>query len=78
MTSGRTPQEVREALAGRIGNGSLRRGQRLGAERTLAAELGVSRATLGRALGLDPAGARADAGRAKDQITLRTIIDCTF
>jgi GntR family transcriptional regulator len=45
-----TPEEVRSALAERIGGGQLRPGQRLGAERTLAAELGVSRATLRQAL----------------------------
>jgi len=48
--SGRTPEEVRRALAGRIGSGQLHPGQRLGAERALAAELGVSRATLRQAL----------------------------
>jgi DNA-binding FadR family transcriptional regulator len=47
---GRTPDEVRRALAERIGSGQLRPGQRLGAERALAAELGVSRATLRQAL----------------------------
>ena len=46
MASGRTPEEVRRALAGRIGSGHLHPGQRLGAERALAAELGVSRATI--------------------------------
>ena len=50
VASGRTPEEVRRALAGRIGSGQLRPGQRLGAERALAAELGVSRATLRQAL----------------------------
>jgi GntR family transcriptional regulator len=48
--AGRTPEEVRRALAEQIGSGRLRPGQRLGAERTLAAELGVSRATLRQAL----------------------------
>ena len=47
---GRTPEDVRRALAGRISAGHLRPGQRLGAERALAAELGVSRATLRQAL----------------------------
>ena len=47
---GRTSEEVRRALAERIGSGQLRPGQRLGAERALAAELGVSRATLRQAL----------------------------
>src|SRR3984957_9133174 len=49
-SAGRTSEEVRRALAERIGNGQLRPGQRLGAERALAAELGVSRATLRQAL----------------------------
>src|ERR1700726_2993466 len=49
-TVGRTSEEVRRTLAERIGNGQLRPGQRLGAERALAAELGVSRATLRQAL----------------------------
>src|SRR6516165_7506546 len=47
---GRTSEEVRRALAERIGSGQLHPGQRLGAERALAAELGVSRATLRQAL----------------------------
>jgi DNA-binding FadR family transcriptional regulator len=47
---GRTSEEVRRALAERIGSGQLRPGQRLGAERALATELGVSRATLRQAL----------------------------
>ncbi len=56
-TTGRTPEEVRRALAGQIGSGQLRPGQRLGAERALAAELGVSRATLRQALAvLDESG----------------------
>ena len=46
----RTPEEVRRALAEQIGSGRLRPGQRLGAERALAAEFGVSRATLRQAL----------------------------
>ena len=48
--AGRTSEEVRHTLAERIGSGQLRPGQRLGAERGLAAELGVSRATLRQAL----------------------------
>jgi GntR family transcriptional regulator len=48
--SGRTPDDVRRVLAERISAGQLRPGQRLGAERTLAADLGVSRATLRQAL----------------------------
>lgn len=47
---GRTPDEVRRVLAERISAGQLRPGQRLGAERALAADLGVSRATLRQAL----------------------------
>ncbi|MGH3178555.1 MAG: GntR family transcriptional regulator, partial [Streptosporangiaceae bacterium] len=46
----RTPEDVRRALAEQIGSGRLRPGQRLGAERALAAEFGVSRATLRQAL----------------------------
>jgi GntR family transcriptional regulator len=46
----RTPEEVRRVLAEQIGSGRLRPGQRLGAERALAAELGVSQATLRQAL----------------------------
>jgi GntR family transcriptional regulator len=48
--AGRTPEEVRRALAEQIRSGQLRPGQRLGAERALATELGVSRATLRQAL----------------------------
>ncbi len=47
---GRSPEDVRSILADRISAGHLRPGQRLGAERTLAAELGVSRAALRNAL----------------------------
>ena len=47
---GRTPDDVRRALAERISAGQLRPGQRLGSERALAADLGVSRATLRQAL----------------------------
>jgi GntR family transcriptional regulator len=50
VPSSRTPEEVRRALAEQIGSGGLRPGQRLGAERALAAEFGVSRATLRQAL----------------------------
>ena len=46
----RTHEDVRCALAEQIGSGRLRPGQRLGAERALAAEFGVSRATLRQAL----------------------------
>src|ERR1700733_7396715 len=45
-----TPDEVRRVLGARIDDGQLRPGQRLGAERALAADLGVSRATLRQAL----------------------------
>jgi GntR family transcriptional regulator len=47
---GRTPDDVRRILADQIASGRLRPGQRLGAERALAAELGVSRAALRQAL----------------------------
>jgi GntR family transcriptional regulator len=47
---GRTPEDVRRVLAERISAGHLRPGQRLGAERALASDLGVSRATLRQAL----------------------------
>jgi GntR family transcriptional regulator len=47
---GRTPDDVRQLLAGRITAGRLLPGQRLGAERALATDLGVSRATLRQAL----------------------------
>src|SRR5262252_4894886 len=46
----RTPEDVRRILADQISAGRLRPGQRLGAERALAAELGVSRAALRQAL----------------------------
>ena len=49
VSPARTPEEVRRALAEQIGSGRLRPGQRLGAERALAAEFGVSRATLRQA-----------------------------
>jgi GntR family transcriptional regulator len=45
-----TADDVRRVLADRISAGRLRPGQRLGAERTLAHDLGVSRATLRQAL----------------------------
>jgi len=48
--AGRTSEDVRQVLAERIAAGRLRPGQRLGAERALAADLGVSRATLRQAL----------------------------
>jgi GntR family transcriptional regulator len=46
----RASEDVRRVLAERISGGQLRPGQRLGAEHPLAAELGVSRATLRQAL----------------------------
>jgi GntR family transcriptional regulator len=46
----RTAEDVRRILADQISAGTLRPGQRLGAERALAAELGVSRAALRQAL----------------------------
>jgi GntR family transcriptional regulator len=48
--AGRTPEEVRRILSDQISTGLLRPGQRLGAERALATDLGVSRATLRHAL----------------------------
>lgn len=49
-TSISNADEVRRVLADRIAAGQLRPGQRLGAERALAGEFGVSRATLRQAL----------------------------
>ena len=45
-----TPEDVRRALSDRIASGQYPPGQRLGDERTLAADLGVSRATIRLAL----------------------------
>jgi GntR family transcriptional regulator len=45
-----TPEDVRRVLTDRISSGQYRPGQRLGDERTLAADLGVSRATIRLAL----------------------------
>jgi GntR family transcriptional regulator len=45
-----TPEDVRRTLSDRIASGQYRPGQRLGDERTLAADLGVSRATIRLAL----------------------------
>jgi GntR family transcriptional regulator len=47
-----TPEDVRRVLAQQIAAGELRPGQRLGAERAMAAELGVSRAMLRQALAI--------------------------
>lgn len=52
MTELATPEDVRRTLASQIATGELRPGQRLGAERALAAELGVSRALLRQALSI--------------------------
>ena len=52
-----TPDDVRRTLAERISSGRYRPGQRLGDERSLAADLGISRATLRLALaGLQESG----------------------
>ena len=48
--AGRASEDVRRILADQISAGYMRPGERLGAERALAAELGVSRATLRQAL----------------------------
>ncbi len=48
--SGRAAERVRRLLQDRIATGSLRPGERLGAERDLAVELGVSRSTVRQAL----------------------------
>ena len=48
--AGRASEDVRRILADQISAGHMRPGQRLGAERALASELGVSRATLRQAL----------------------------
>ena len=50
MSTGRASEDVRRVLADQISAGYLRPGQRLGAERALATELGVSRTTLRQAL----------------------------
>ena len=50
LADGRSPEDVRRVLTEQIATGHLRPGQRLGAERALAADLGVSRATLRQAL----------------------------
>ena len=52
MTELATADDVRRTLARQIVAGELRPGQRLGAERALAAELGVSRALLRQALSI--------------------------
>lgn len=50
--AGQTPEDVRRTLTDQISGGQLRPGQRLGAERALADELGISRATLRQALAM--------------------------
>jgi GntR family transcriptional regulator len=53
----RNPEDIRRKLAERISSGQYHPGQRLGDERTLAADLDVSRATLRQALaGLQETG----------------------
>jgi len=47
---GRTADEVRRRLLEQVASGALRPGQRLGAERDLAVEFGVSRSSLRQAL----------------------------
>lgn len=57
MTEPATPEDVRRVLARQIAAGELRPGQRLGAERAMAVELGISRALLRQALAnLEDAG----------------------
>ena len=54
---GSTAEDVRQRLLDQINHGQLRPGERLGAERALAQELGVSRSTVRLALGaLEEAG----------------------
>ncbi len=54
---GPTSDQVRQQILDLVQRGALRPGQRLGAERSLAEELGVSRASLRQALGwLEDAG----------------------
>ncbi|MCX6434244.1 MAG: GntR family transcriptional regulator [Actinobacteria bacterium] len=54
---GPTAEDARRRLVGMVERGTLRPGQRLGAERELAVKLGVSRSTLRQALGaLEEAG----------------------
>jgi GntR family transcriptional regulator len=52
MSEQASPEDVRAILARQIAAGELRPGQRLGAERALAAEMGVSRALLRQALAI--------------------------
>ena len=48
---GPAAENIRRVLVERISNGELRTGQRLGSERELASEFGVSRSTLRQSLG---------------------------
>ena len=52
MTDQASLEDVRRLLAGQIASGELRPGQRLGAERAMASELGISRALLRQALAI--------------------------
>jgi GntR family transcriptional regulator len=77
MTEPATADDVRRVLARQIAVGELRRGQRLGAERAMAAELGVSRALLRQALAsLEDAGMiRRVPGRGGGTFVAREKID---
>jgi GntR family transcriptional regulator len=72
-----TPEDVRRILVRQISVGELRPGQRLGAERAMAAELGVSRALLRQALAnLEDAGLiRRVPGRGGGTFVAREKID---
>jgi GntR family transcriptional regulator len=52
MTELASLEDVRRVLVGQIASGQLQPGQRLGAERAMAADLGVSRALLRQALAI--------------------------
>jgi GntR family transcriptional regulator len=52
MTDQASLEDVRRLLAGQIASGELRPGQRLGAERAMASEFGISRALLRQALAI--------------------------
>jgi len=77
MTELATPEDVRRVLARQIAVGELRPGQRLGAERAMAADLGVSRALLRQALAsLEDAGLiRRVPGRGGGTFVAREKID---
>lgn len=74
---GPTAQEVERALTARIASGELRAGQRLGSERDLSGELGVSRASLRQALAaLEHAGlVRRVPGRAGGTFVSQAMIE---